>query len=326
MKRTGGVAGGAALVVLAVACGDFGSDDPVVTPPPAEAGAPETSAPDAGTTCDPRGKFVRYDPLRSLTDANATEGHASLSPDELRIYFQRDNAIMTATRASLDAEFGAPTELTELHAYAVNNRVATPSISPDGEHLALSVASKVLPVERYDLAIVDRASGSSAFGDTPILAKAANDPLSTQHSPAYQGDGSRIFFSSNRSHPDGGNPETVFVAATPPNEPVHGAHEVMDGKAGTPLVGFGPVPSFDAKTLYWEKLDEQGVVHLYVGSLSDDGLTVSNVERVQGPSGPFFASEAIGEAVGWASADNCRLYIGIDTTDGKSHLWVASRR
>src|SRR5581483_4002119 len=131
-------------------------------PPPPDDGGDEADAPfqfDAGTGCDGATAFGAPVAIAEL-NSTSNDVSATLSPDELTVYFGSDRpghigagSIYSATRATRSAAFGTPALVANVN--NANQDVVNPSISGDGKNLYLQISVSAGPPHIY---VASRAS------------------------------------------------------------------------------------------------------------------------------------------------------------------------
>ena len=123
------------------------------------------SGPDAGVPprCNPAASFGRQTDVQGL-NTNANEEQATLSPDELTIYFSRDDGngaydIYQATRTSKTASFSGAIPVPGVNTMAEDRE---PRVTADG--LAIFATTRATPSGLFRVASATRASKDVPFG------------------------------------------------------------------------------------------------------------------------------------------------------------------
>lgn len=297
---------------------------------PNDAGPRTCGTAGAGVTpCSSQDAFVCFAPLDELNAAGIVD-HATLTTDELTVYFQRQASsdptkreIWTSSRRSRGDAFDPPRALPDLEGFEATYSLSEPTISPDAHLLAFAAALHLDPPSAGRLYTAARPSGSAAFET-----RDANADLNQQagsFSPNFEADGRRIFLSA-------GVPPMLFVAAVVDGGNFHGPHLVTDMQdAG--VAGLYPVSNARAdegdmskNSVYWASADPTGVYHINEG-LFADGHTLASTGPIVTPSGGTFGGGRKNEKPSWISPDECRLYFSQSSIEGNdTKLWVASRR
>lgn len=283
---------------------DVASDAPADATPPL----------DAGPMCDPTKPFTT---VRALTeiDTPRTENHASLSPDELQIWFSSDRSsdagtrdIFTATRAQRTDPFGPATVVNELSMPAIDE--AQPWISTD----LLTVAYGRQVNSNWDLFIATRQTSDAAFGSPGAIV--AVNTTAVEWMPAFSSDGGTIYFVSDR---EGGTDLWSWQYGSS----VLPARIVELNSASTDQ---RPCISADSLWIYWSS-NRTDIVG------GKGALEIFSAHRANAQdqfSGIALATELstnANEDPDWISPDLCRLYFHSNRTSGKGgdDIFVAER-
>jgi Tol biopolymer transport system component len=254
------------------------------------------SGPDAGVQprCNPAANFGRQTDLQGL-NTTANEEQATLSPDELTIYFSRDDGngaydIYQATRTSKTTSFSGAIPVPGVNTMAEDRE---PRVTADG--LAMFATTRDSPSGLFRVAFATRTSKDAAFGSlqpVPGVNGTTNDS-----DPFISADGRVLYLSSDR----GGNyalyRSTQTGGGFSPPEPVAGA------KLETAYMELTPVLSEDELTMYFASSRPN------LGSLDIYQATRASVQDPFGE--PVALTELNGpeaQVPSWISADNCELY------------------
>jgi Tol biopolymer transport system component len=264
-------------------------------------GMPGTDAA-VGPRCSQTAAFGRITALTPLNTQNNDE-QAALSPDELTVYFSRDDNgggangdydIFQATRTSKTAAFGAATAVAGVNTTTAQER--EPRVTADG--LTMYATTRPIPVgaAKFRVAFATRASTADSFGplqDVPAI----NGTTTNDSDPFISADGRVLYFASDR----GGNyalyrsVQTAGVFSAPAL--------VMGTNLETTSAEITPLLSEDELTLYFaSSRPGKGSVDIFQ----------ANRATVQDPFGdPKPLNELNGldpDIPSWISADGCELY------------------
>lgn len=287
-----------------VAAGEDGSppgspEAAVITPPGPEDGAPPgadagTDAARPTTRCTEGAAFGAPERVTELSSA-ASEAAATLTEDELTVYFARNGALLIATRASREQPFG-------------NVRSAGLSGSGTDDNPALSFDGRQLfftSTARGDSGATEIFVAQVMGGGLTAPAPVRGVPPSTTD-PFPNGDASALYYSAAR---DGGLPD-LWLAT-----------------------GLGGGPGFSEQRLTVSDTESDGQpvlsrdeLSLYFGSRRAGTLGLSDifVAKRARTSDPFTNAVSLGPTVNSAandlplfvSADGCVLYFSSDRPGG----------
>jgi hypothetical protein len=301
-------------MVLLAACGSVSNDDKIDAKP---ADAPIDAAPDSTTRrCDPNKPF---DAPVALDDVNTTsnEGGASLSPNELTMYFYSNRTgvgsvgmhdIYVTTRASLTSAFETPGVLANVN---TANQEEWPSVTADGLFLYIDTYSGPT---NWDIEVAQRASTTLDFpAPTKVASLNATDP-SEDDNQFVLPDNSAMYFVSTRN----GSIRDIYRA--PRN---------VGGTFGTAIVvnatpadqEVGVVVTPDELTMYYSS-DATGTLGLY------DTWMRKRTTTSDGWGMPVHLTDLSSttiELVNWISADGCDLYFQRDTANRGYDLYLARK-
>jgi hypothetical protein len=270
------------------------------------------------STCDPTAPFVQFRPIAELNTL-ADEGVPRLSPDELSIYFQRDDfdggaAIFLATRPDKEASFAVPP--TQLFPEIPGARMAMAS----SNGLRLYFSSGVGFDDGYTLRLAERTTPTSPFGNVRVLFQNPANESFAMPFVVEEPSGPRLYF----THADFTADQTDLLSvALNPTGGVTGAPAAIPG-VNSESIESDPTPSSDALELYFysERGAEFGKGRIFVA-------------RRTAPGTVFGAPTAVTEIVkpvdgytapGYLSGDGCRLYYyQSDQPNDRGDLFVASR-
>jgi hypothetical protein len=283
-------------------------DSPDECPPDAAAAAPD-GASDAA--CDPTQSFATPVQIASL---GFPARWVRFLPDGRTVYYEWETSLYTATlSADSDAGFGTPMAIipavTQTDGAVVTDEA--PTVTPDQKTLFFASTRS----GHYEIWSATRTLSTDPFG-APQLVTSLHDPNFDSRATFVQGDGSYLYFVSNR--------------APSPHMEVYRA----------PLVGGLPVGTV-------ERLPEFMGLDAYAITLAPDGLTayLSMGDSASGlfqvfstkracSSLPFEAPNLVRElysAIGnsdvtWITLDQCTLYFSsFRAGDGNSWMYFATR-
>lgn len=267
--------------------------------------------------CDPAKPFGTPVALAAL-NTGAEEFAASLSADELTIYFSSSRAggvgstdLYVATRANRSATFGVPALLAGVNTAEYEAR---PILTNDG--LSIYAEYRLNANASSDIVRSSRSTVGAAFPAlTPIVGinSTAND-----YSPFVTPDNGALYFASNRGV-NGDNELYVAVGAA-------GSFGAPALVVGTGLQNAGddryPIVPPDQLTLYWSS-DRAG------NSGADVWMaTRANVTTGFGsPVNVSVLNTPMPEYPNWISADNCVLYLhrNIGVVASNNDIYVATK-
>ena len=256
----------------------------------------ETS-PDAGVEarCNPTAMFGRRMTVSALSSP-ANEEQAALSPDELTVYFSRDDGngnydIFEAKRASVTGNFDAGALVAGVNTTAEDRE---PRVTADG--LTIYATTRATPSGPFRVASATRASTSGMFGalqPVPGINGTTNDS-----DPWISADGHVLYFSSDR----GGNYALYRSTQT---GGVFSMPELVRGtNLDTPFMELTPVLTDDELTLYFASSRPN------LGSVDVFEATRTSTQDPFGE--PINVTELNGlnaDLPSWISPDNCQLYV-----------------
>jgi hypothetical protein len=260
------------------------------------------AAPDmAGPACDVNKPFGTAIEVPGLHDPLATDVHATLTDDELTVYFgtnRMDHSgimhIYSSTRPTREAGFPMPMLVGPTFS---DQGESHPSISPDGNTLYLD-SSRVIPGSN-----VFASARSNAGVVFPMPAKITGDFLID---PAITDDGNALYAA---------NLSSGLIVRMPRSGTTFGAQETVALAVQNSVVS--PVTR-DELTLYFSLGDTVGN-DIYVAKRSSTSAAwvASEVTELK-------ISSTLAEP-SWLSRDGCRLYLTYAQASGKSIIYVATR-
>jgi hypothetical protein len=306
----------AASAACVVACG--GSDPgtpsgssggpPGGSPPAVVAGTsggPSTNGEPAGASCDPSAPFGTPTPVAGV-NTDAYEGDATLSADELEVYYDiftsdTKSTLRIARRTSTNEPFGALAALD-----VGGGDVYSPMLSNDDVTLFFSSDTGSGP----GLWRATRPSRQATFG-----APATVQGIGVHPDGAYLSNDRATLWLIVR---DANGKLDIYTSAASggtfgPAAPVK--------ELNTPATETGPVPTKDGLTLYF-------------GSNRDNAAGSLDVWMATRPttSAPFGAPAKLDvlntpadEWPTWLSPDGCRLYLSTNRVGGNYDVYVAQR-
>lgn len=320
-------------------------DDPTTTPTTNDAGSDASVGTDAASTTDGGAdagssvcawdaKFdapvpVAIDGLAfdASVDGGAVEGHPSLSPDELTIYFHGNsgvlndggtgNDIFMATRGSKSDPFGAPVRLP----ISTNYTDTSPSVSNDGTALYYDVSAADGGLLSA-IWVAQRGSTADVFGSQHLLASPPASPQAgivfSDGQPFISADSIELWFTSRRDAGTG----ALNIYSAQQSGGVFGAATEQD-VLNSNVSDYDPSLSADRLTVYFSSgrpgggggADDIWRSHRF--AVSDDFPAPMPVVELNSPNDEFG---------GWLSPDNCRFYFETQR-DGihLAHLYMAER-
>ena len=293
-----------------------------------------TSANDAGgdaapTTCAWDKPFNTPVAVPGIPTGGAVEGHPSLSPDELTIYFHgmggtlsdgstKDDIFMASRGMRTDA-FGTAAPLTINTNFADSN----PSISNDGTTLYFDSTSSsdggaftALWVAQRSAAAIGPFSNQHPLGSPPASPQAGSSVADGQ--PFITADNIELWFTSRR---DGGT-GAVDIYSSLLSGGSFGA-TIEEALLNSTSSDYAPLLSADRLTVYFSSGRAGGG-----GGLDDlwrsHRSTVADAFPAPTPVTELNSTED--EFGGWLSPDNCRIYFESQRGNpGASSLYVAER-
>ncbi len=267
---------------------------------------PGSSDPDAAPSrCDPAAPFHEAVPIRSL-NSPLHEGGARLSPDELTVYFHRQATVngaadlFTATRASIDDDFGTPRPIEEL---ATPAHESYPTVSADGRTLYFQ--------RDNNLWRATRASSSATFVTVVPASVTSLPPSATSFQRQPYLTPQALLFVDTQGDAASTSTLAAVSVATDGNL---GVARRMDG-LDRHDAAVTPVESTDGLRLFWSSW---GGDHLWTAQRESVDAAWGEPAEVTELSGRGFSYPT------FVSPDGCALYF--HRTDGApSDLWVAHR-
>jgi hypothetical protein len=236
-----------------------------------------------------------------LHDPLATDVHATLTDDELTVYFgtnRMDHSgikhVYSSTRATRDAGFPMPMLVNPTFS---DQGESHPSISPDGNALYLD-SSRLIPGS--NLFVSARSNAGVVF---PMPAKITGDFLID---PGITDDGNALYAA---------NLSSGLIVRMPRSGATFGAPETVALPVQSSVVS--PVTR-DELTMYFSLGDTVGN-DIYVAKRSSTSAAwvASEVTELKISSSRAEPS--------WISRDGCRLYLSYADASGKSVIYVATR-
>jgi Tol biopolymer transport system component len=252
----------------------------------------------------------------AITELNTTADDytASLSPDELTIYFSSARPggagatdMYSATRTSSSTPFGAPTRIEGVNTTGHDNR---PSLPADGLTLYTEVNGGTL---EWNIASATRTTPASAFSAPTPVATLSSPSLDI--APFVLPDHSAIYFSSARS----GDSEIYRASRS-------------GGVFATPALVAGVNLPGTSQEDYPALTPDELVIYLASDRTGSAGADIwrasrpSTTEPFSAPVNVAALNTAGLETPGWVSADDCMLYFARSTAAGTNYdLFVATR-
>jgi Tol biopolymer transport system component len=307
-------------------------DDPT-TATIVDAGGSDTSvtgdsnADDAGpSTCAWDKPFNAPAALAGIPTDSAVEGHPSLSPDELTIYFHglggslsdgsTGNDLYMATRTSRAAPFGVAVQLAISTPFTDGNA----SVSHDGTTLYYDSATSD-GGSLTALWVAQRLSAGQAFTGQHLL---ASPPASSQAGislsdgqPFITADDAEFWFTSRR---DGGTGAVDIYSSLLSGGSFGAATE--EALLNSSSSDYAPSLSFDRLTVYFSSGRPNGIgggVDIWRSHRS----TVADAFPAPVPVGELNSTSD--EYGGWLSSDNCRYYFESRRDGNSAHIFLAER-
>jgi hypothetical protein len=263
--------------------------------------AADTAADMAGPACDVTKPFGQAIEVPGLHDPLANDVHATLTDDELTVYFGTNRLdhsgimhIFSSTRATRDAGFPMPMLVGPTFS---DEGESHPSISPDGNTIYLD-SSRLIPGS--NLFLSTRSNAGVVF---PMPTKITGDFLI---GPGITDDGNALY-SANLS--------SGLIVRMPRAGLTFGGQETVALAVQSSVVS--PVTR-DELTLYFSLGDTVGN-DIYVAKRSSTSAAwvASEVTELKISAGLAEPS--------WISRDGCRLYLTYRQGSGNSIISVATR-
>jgi hypothetical protein len=269
-------------------------------------GGPDAAAADAAPVgaCDLNKPFAPAIEVPGIHQPGANDVHATLTDDELTIYFASDRAnptagkmhIYSAGRTTAQGVFDTPAKIGTLSSDAGESN---PSTSPDGNTLYFD--SPRVSQGAVHIFTSTRANATVVFPPPTMI---AGDYLT---GPSITADGA-VLYAANlssgalvRLDKEGDGFGTPQLVAFP-----------------TPLGAVSPV-SRDDLTLFLSQGDTYG------NSILVTRRTSTGTPFPQPTAIPELATSAAIAEPSWISPDGCRLYLRYSATGDKSRIYVATR-
>jgi Tol biopolymer transport system component len=237
--------------------------------------------------------FGRWTLLATLNTPNNDE-QASLSPDELTVYFSRDEGsgnydLYQATRASKDVPFGNVMPVPGVNTGAQDRY---PGVTADG--LTIFATSRATSSSQYRVTFATRGSKSGAFGalqPVDIVNGTGNDT-----DPFISSDGRVMYFASDR----GGNYDLYRSEKTGASfsAPV----PVMGTNINTVYAEGTPVVSADELTLFFAST-RKGTPDIYQATRANRQDPFGEPKAI-----PELNTATDPDLPSWISADGCEMY------------------
>lgn len=307
------IAGTTGACAITLACGSFGEGTPPsdAGQPPNDASVAEGSVEAPTRRCHPTSPFSAPQPLPAAINTSTDETYASLSPDELTIYFARSagtgkRGLWSAVRTTRDAPFVDAQPVPNIGSSAIDDGL---TVSADGL-LGVFHSNRSDAAASMDLFFVKRANAAVPFAEPESI---ANVNTSLAETDAYLiPNKRRLYFGSRRT---GGS--RIYVAditesagsyTFAPPTPL----EFTLNDEGTPVV------SDDELTIYFGSEDIGGVSRIFRSTRPSTSV-------------PFGTPDDVSElnegltVPSWLSADGCVLYLSSDR-DGNRDIFVATRQ
>jgi hypothetical protein len=299
------------FVIAAAVAGGCGDD-----PPPVDA------AVDAAPRCNVTKPFGEPQLLDSL-DTELDEASPRLFPDELGIVFARRSAagnfdLWTASRASLDEPFGAPSLLTTVN--SVNSDL-WPSQSADGLTLIFD-ADRTTP-NVFRIWMSTRTSVTQPFGPPALRPELMNNEFH-----GILANDRAIYFAST-ARPGEGKADIWRADVSATN--TIGTPFALVGGVNTDEDEVAPALTPDERTIVFRRSTTTAPVPPATMPTVENDVYIATRSTPQDGFGPSqkidtLALPNIVETPGWISVDNCALY-GFSNAPGHggTDLFVVTR-
>lgn len=254
---------------------------------------------------------------------DAIEGHPSLSPNELTIYFHgfggslsdsgNDN-LFVATRSSQTDPFGAPSKLP----ISTNGPDENASVSSDGTTLYYDSTA---PDAGASAMWVAQKNSSAVFGSQHPLGSPPASPQAgitvSDGQPFITADNAELWFTSKGDAGTGA--VNIFSSLLSGGLFALPTEQAMLNSSAS---DYAPLLSFDRLTVYFASARPGG------GGGMDDiwrshRSTVTDAFPMPSPVTELNSSSD--EFGGWLSADNCRIHFESKRNDNLNHIFIATR-
>lgn len=237
-----------------------------------------------------------------LPGAPVGDDDPSLTGDLLEIYFNRDNDIYVATRASLSAAWDTPVRVDEVSSVDIET---TPEITSDGLVMFLST-DKTPSLGGEDIWMSTRASRNDVWGEPTRV-----DPLSSATDNAASAPTDDLLAIAQIGNPTGTDVQ-LFIS-TRGSTSVDWPSPTAIGGVNSTSSDFSPILSQDRRTIYFDSL-RSGDEELYVATRVD-------------ATGAFNTPEVIAELCTvttqetdpWVSPDGHHIYFVRDNVLYEAH-------
>ena len=252
--------------------------------------------------CDLTKPFGTPTQVPGIHDSNADDVHATLTGDELTVYFgsNRGSAqgpfhIWKATRATKDSVFGAPVQLFDTF---MQNGESNPSVTPDGNTIYFDAGFVIYTSTRSSAAVVFPTP-------SPI-----NSTSEANYGPSVTADGSAIYVENLNNGVIARIDKTATGFSDRQTVPLGGGKSVTS-----------PATSDDL-TLFFS-VGEMIGSNIQVSTRASKNVSFPTALEVAELKNPNEATSA----VSWVSADGCRIYMNraLAATGSHSIIYVADR-
>jgi Tol biopolymer transport system component len=260
-----------------------------------------TTAVDApAPPCDRTKPFGTLTQVLGIHDSNSDDVHATLTGDELTVYFgsNRGNGtfhIYRATRATKESVFNAPGQLFDTF---MQNGESNPSVTPDGNTIYFDAGFVIYTSTRSSAAVVFPAP-------SPI-----NSTSEANYGPSVTADGSAIYVENLNMGSIARIDKTASGFSDRQTVPLGGGFSVTS-----------PATSDDL-TLFFS-IGEMIGSDIQVSTRASKNVAFPTALEVAELKNPNEATSA----VSWVSADGCRVYMNraLAATGSHSIIYVAER-
>ena len=252
--------------------------------------------------CDLTKPFGTPMQVLGIHDSNADDVHATLTGDELTMYFATNRGaaqspfhIWRATRATKTSVFGAPAQVFDTF---MQNGESNPSVTPDGNTIYFDAGFVIYTSTRSSAAVVF---------PTP---SAINSTSEANYGPSVTADGSAIYVENLNNGVIARIDKTATGFSDRQTVPLGGGFSVTSPATSDDLTLFFSVGEMIGSDIQVSKRASKTVsfpAALEVAELKDPNEATS--------------------AVSWVSADGCRVYMNRQLTATGSHsiIYVAER-